>query len=259
MRFNLTLQPQTGKYLPINYHYPFSAAIYKIIQKADEGYASFLHEEGYKHNGKSFKLFTFSDIRTPFSIKGDRLLMKTSTAELTVCFHIPDAASHFIKGLFMHQQLQVADKISRVVFTVQQVEMINDAVSNADEVLLQPMSPVVIGRKNDRGNYDYLSPLDAGYTDLLISNLLEKYKAVHQPTEEEIKHLKENIKVDLVFTNAPRQRLLTIKAGTAAETKIKGFDKLRLKISAPKEILELGLNAGVGLHNAQGMGCMGVV
>lgn len=258
MRFNLTLQTQNRNYLPINYQYPFSAAIYKIIQRADEGYASFLHEEGYKQNGKSFKLFTFSDLRTPFSIQGDRLVLNSSTASLTVCFHVPDAASHFIKGLFINQQLEVADKISKVVFNVQQVEIINDTVGNAEEVLLQTLSPLIIGRKNHKGNYDYLSPLDAGYTDLLISNLIEKYKAVNHPDEAEAWQLKDKIKVNFIFTNQPpRQRLLTIKAGTEAETRIKGFDKFRMKITAPKEVLELALNAGLGLHNAQGFGCVG--
>lgn len=71
MRFNLTLQTQNENYLPINYQYPFSAAIYKIIQWADEGYASFLHEEGYKQNGKSFNylLFRICELRSVF--KGD--------------------------------------------------------------------------------------------------------------------------------------------------------------------------------------------
>lgn len=57
--------------LPLNYQYPLSAVIYKILRRADQEYASFLHETGYRaaNSLKSFKLFTFSDIKTPFKIK----------------------------------------------------------------------------------------------------------------------------------------------------------------------------------------------
>lgn len=39
--------------------------------------------EGYK----SFKLFAFSDIKTPFSKSGDRMQSQTGNAELIVCFY----------------------------------------------------------------------------------------------------------------------------------------------------------------------------
>lgn len=58
----------------------------------------------------SFKLFTFSDIRTPFKITADRLQLLTPHAEFEVCFHLPKAAESFIKGLFQHQQFDISDK-----------------------------------------------------------------------------------------------------------------------------------------------------
>jgi hypothetical protein len=32
----------------------------------------------------------------------------TSQAELLVSFHLPEAATHFIKGLFLDQQIEIA-------------------------------------------------------------------------------------------------------------------------------------------------------
>lgn len=61
MRFQLILTAKDGGgKLPINYQYPLSAAIYRILSKGDREYARFLHEEGY---GKGYKFFTFSDLR----------------------------------------------------------------------------------------------------------------------------------------------------------------------------------------------------
>ncbi len=63
MRFKLTLQTlQYPAFLPFNYQYPLSSAIYKIIRSADKDFAAFLHNKGYGEGYKSFKLFTFSDI-----------------------------------------------------------------------------------------------------------------------------------------------------------------------------------------------------
>ncbi|MGI8636923.1 MAG: hypothetical protein ACR2KZ_16135, partial [Segetibacter sp.] len=90
MRLKLTLQTlQRPALLPFNYQYPLSSAIYKIIQSADAVFAAFLHDKGYGEGNKNFKLFTFSDIKTPFVKSGDRMLLQTSEAELIVCFYIP--------------------------------------------------------------------------------------------------------------------------------------------------------------------------
>ncbi len=52
--------------LPLNYQYPLSAWIYKVLARGDRGFAEFLHEQGYKmENQKTFKLFTFSNLRFP--------------------------------------------------------------------------------------------------------------------------------------------------------------------------------------------------
>jgi CRISPR-associated endoribonuclease Cas6 len=62
-----------------------------------------------------------------------------------------------------------------------------------------------------------------------------------------------------LFSHPPQSRLITIKGGTEAETKIKGYTKFRLEVTAPDEMIELALGAGLGLYNAQGMGCVEVV
>ena len=109
MRFKLALfTEQQSALLTFNYQYPLSAAIYKIIERADSAFACFLHNEGYATGNKHFKLFTFLDIQTPFDRRGDRMQLRGHHAQLVVCFYMPQAAENFIKGLFMHQQLEVA-------------------------------------------------------------------------------------------------------------------------------------------------------
>lgn len=257
MRFKLNLQStQKQSLLPFNYQYPLSSAIYKIIQSADAGFAAFLHNTGYGKGHKSFKLFTFSDIKTPFIKNGDKMQLQTNEAELIICFYMPVAAENFIKGLFKNQQIEIADSRSKVIFNIMAVESLHDETQRKTTVLLQPLSPLVVGRKNERGHYDYRSPEDEDFAECLYYNWMEKCAAAGIEAESLDKEIWIEVRP---FSYPPQQRLITIKGGTDAETKIRGYTKFRLEVTAPKEMLELALGAGLGLHNAQGMGCVGVV
>lgn len=247
--------------LPANYQYPLSAVIYKIIQQADAEFAAFLHDSGYGKGSRNFKLFTFSDIRTHFKMEGDRMLMLTDRAEVNVCFYLPVAAENFIKGLFLNQEIELGDRRSRVFFQVLQVQSVSENIPETDDskVLLQPLSPIVTGIKNEKGNYAFLSPHDPAFANCLLINLLQKYKAIHNADDQQLEQLKNKIKIQpVLFSNPLQQRLITIKADTREETKIRGYKKFRLDVSAPKEMLEIALGAGLGLYNAQGMGCVEV-
>lgn len=262
MRLELTLTPCAGhSLLPVNYQYPLSAAIYKIIWQADEKYSAFLHDKGYKLNGKSFKLFSFSDLRIPFRIQGDRLHINGSPASLTISFHIDEAANNFIRGLFINQQLVIADKISRTQFSVTNVQLLPDSFAlvhhTEPEVVLQPLSPLVVGRKNSKGNYDFLSPADPDFNEWVIHNWIEKYKAIKGSTTVDVETIRNRISIQLLTPKQEiKSRLITIKAFTPEQTQIRGFTKFRMKVKAPKPLLELAMNAGLGLYNAQGCGCV---
>lgn len=260
MRFLLTLENKKfPALLPVNYQYPLSAVIYKIIQKADAGFAAFLHDTGY---GKGFKLFTFSDIITPFKIQGDRMQLLTNKAVVNICFYLPYAAENFIKGLFLNQEIEIGDKISRAGFHVSQIESIAKDLDTGENknIVLQPLSPIVAGIKNENGIYTYLDPGDPRYATSLVYNWIQKYKAIYDADDIEIEKIKRMIQLKILFfSNPPQSRLITIKAGSPEETKIRGFKKFRLEIKASNELLEIALGAGMGLYNAQGMGCVEII
>lgn len=265
MRFLLQLNIEgAGRMIPANYQYPMSAAVYKIMNSADGEYAAFLHEHGYRKEDslKTFKLFSFSDLTTPFENKGDRLILKGSEARLTVCFHIPEAAGNFVRGLFLNQYIELADSRSKVVFHVRQVEMQQPWCNGmqpdeAAEAVLQPASPVVVGVTNGEGNYDFLYPNDARYTLALQHHWKEKYRVVYGNETAETDFRK--LEITVINAGMAKSRLITIKAGTNAQTQIRGFTKFRLQVKAPVRVIELAMNAGIGAYCSLGFGCVNMV
>ena len=260
MRLKLQLQCyERENVIPVNYQYPLASAIYKILQQADAEYSAFLHETGY---GKGFKLFTFSDIKCPFSIKDDRLILQSAQVELIVCFHLPKAAETFIKGLFLSQQISIADTYSKASFTVMQVASLSSVLDgfaggNNVDLLLKPISPIVCGFKKENGYYDFLSPENERYEEMLFINWEEKCKAVFG--DDVGSHNMDSAFIQTIFyNNPPKSRLITIKAHTPEATKIRGFNNFKINVKGEKDIVELVLNSGIGLYNAQGMGCMDI-
>lgn len=263
MQFKLTLSGTKGQMIPINYQYPLSACIYKIIERADAAYSLFLHNSGHTvgNSPKAFKLFTFSNLSMPCKRIDDRLEMQSNLAEMQIAFHIPETAEKFVIGIFKDQHVEIADKYSKAAFIVSQVEALpgfSINTSSPEEMIqatLQPLSPIVVGHKNERGHYTYLSPDHPDFIEWLLQNLAEKMVAVG------LEHsLLEKVYVETSWNSyGPKSRLITIKEGTTSETKVRGFTQFYVKVDAPVCVVDLMMNAGVGLYNAQGMGCLGVL
>jgi CRISPR-associated endoribonuclease Cas6 len=252
------------QFMPFNYHYPLSSAIHNAIRKSDGQFASFFHEVGYGF--ERFKLFTFSDITIPFASKGDRMLLLNENGSFKVCFHMPAAAEHFIKGLFINQELMIGDTISQVRFRIQDINnCLHDILASPDEVIsviVQPISPLVVsGRRVEKSvPVRYFSPYELLFADRLIFSWIQKYKAISPMTDIEITELRKQIKVDILFlTNPPTERRIIIKDGQDAAQKVRGYTKFRLRLTAPKSLIDLALNSGLGIKNSMGMGCIQLI
>ncbi len=260
MRFIIKLQlsHHSAKLIPINYQYPLSAAIYKILQKGDADYAKFLHTQGY---GKGYKLFTFSDLRLKFKHDGDRMKLLEPMMEFTVCFHLPEAAQAFVEGLFRSEEVVLADQLSKAEFKVQSITSLKNPLQGFEdmeivEILTKPLSMIVAGVKNEKENYNFLSPDDPRFNESLLFNWRNKIEVSYGV--EEAKKALLVLEVEK-YENPWRSRLVTIKPNTDAETKIKGYLNFKLKLIAEKRFLDLILNSGLGLYTAQGMGCLETV
>lgn len=256
MRFLLKLQSKDGDKLPINYQYPLSAAIYRILAKGDDEYAHFLHETGY---GKGYKFFTFSDLSLQYRRVDDRLILTHPVVSVIACFHLPEASQTFVQGLFRSEEIVIADKKSRAVFIVQSVQALENPLKEFPEnqivrIVVSPVSAIVAGNKNEEGNYKFYAPDHPDFVESLLYNWRNKIAACwgEQVAFEALLAME----VEL-YGNPFRSRLVTIKDNSPSErTQIRGFLNFKLRLTAERRFIDLVMNAGLGLYSAQGMGCL---
>jgi len=260
MRLKISLQRTKFSALPINYQYELSSWIYRVLHTGDPRFSEFLHRQGYSFEKKKFKLFTFSRLLlSEFKISGDRLILLNDEAAIVISFFIDDALLHFIKGLFMDQQLSLGDDISRVEFTVKNIESLPEPGIN-DEMAFRCLSPICVSRpRADNGKLraDYLSPQDPDFTPLLFENLVTKYIAATGCHMSQFAGFirTTDIHSRFMLLSQPRSKLVTIKAHTPQETKVRGFE-FDFTLKAPAELLKFGYASGFGEKNSLGFGCV---
>ena len=253
MRFHLSLKVERqvfGNKLPINYQYELSAWIYRIIAQGDRLYAEWLHQNGYADKHRNFRLFVFSNIYSPgIKNENDRLLFHSDKASFYLSLLPEKSTEAFIKGIFREQEFTLGDRVSKVQFAVQQVEL-TPPPDFSKSVVFKTLSPVVVSAgQEDRQHARYVNPGEESYGQLIINNLIEKYRLYYQkPFEGD---------TDFKFERLSpfRSKLIRIKAGTKEETKVRGFN-YSFRLEADRELLKVMYEAGLGEKNAQGFGCV---
>jgi len=235
----------------MDYQYYISAWIYKVLGKADAGFAGFLHSEGYRDGMKSFKLFCFSPLnfgkptlwkeKALFEIHQDKIM-------LSVSFYLPNVAERFIVGLFNNQQAYFGDRFNGLDLTVAQIERLPEAAV-ASIVHYKALSPVVVSARSEGSQYArYLSPADEGYALMVKNNLMQKWGAIPG-----VEPLPETFDFEMTIINQPKSKLVTMKPGTPQQSKVRGY-VYEFDLTAPETLHRLIDSAGIGEKNSTGFG-----
>lgn len=264
MRFQLklTFQGKAPYTLPINYQYPLSAWIYKTIHNVNNEFASWLHEKGYMDNKRQYKLFSFSQLELDkYSTDKDRLIVNNPEATLQINFVAQEAAEPFIKGVFQHKEGSLGDKTSQVDFAIAQIEKLPDPVFT-ENMVFKTLSPIVVSKTPEIRSQApaYLHPEDPEFAKILKDNLINKNTAWMLSSAGTGNHIALGLSDSFEFKilSQPKPRLITIKANTPQQTKVRGY-MLKFSLQAPAPLLKMGYHAGFGEKNSLGFGCVGVV
>lgn len=271
MRLRLSLKPvKDRQQLLWSYQYPLQAWIYKLLDRADSKYATFLHEQGYAvpDKNKSFKLFTFSSLIIPKIEKpkpGDScMVLRSPEVALIVSFYVDQAAEGFIIGLFQDQKLSLYNKDYQADFVVERVETIPVHIP-ADAVptlRLRTLSPMVIAEKIENRD-QYLHPEDEKFPVFLAQNLVDKYMSIKEKGGMSMDAFTAQrlVKFRLLPDQNIKQRGMLVKEGKEGrQTKVIGFHNFEFELTAPRQILEVAIASGIGKYSSTlGCGCCEVV
>ncbi|HOK50353.1 MAG TPA: CRISPR-associated endoribonuclease Cas6 [Bacteroidales bacterium] len=262
-RVKITLQPTDLEHivLPIDYQYVLGSSLYHAIAHGNAKFAEWLHREGYGFDNKRFKMFTYSNLTAKkYIVKNDRLIIQEPPVTFQISVMNSEIAEHLVNGAFRKHLIELADRKSKVSFYISTVEILPE-VDFENEMVYKLITPCVISYKSDRGT-TYYSPADKeiDYTTLFINNIINKYKIVFGWTYEDALFILQKFRnaCSVEVLTPARSKLITIKANSQYETKVRGF-LYTFKFKAPVELHRIGYYAGFGEKNSMGFGWTEVV
>jgi len=263
MRIQLTLTPKERECIfPINYQYPLSAALYKILSSGSPEYATFLHKRGYlSPSGKPLKLFTFSRLWSPNIKRFQSSLIIRNFDPCRLMITSPmleDFVQNFVFGLFERQTLEIGGPHSVGRFLITNVETLPEP-EFGHSVIFKCLSPIVLTTmhiyKNKLTPY-YLRPNDERLNQAIQHNLMNKHQTIfgHSPADDELTFALDQEYVKRKGGYDKLSKLITIKEGsTSQETKVKAFIA-PFKLTGSTALMRVAYECGLGDKNSLGFG-----
>lgn len=256
MRIKIILEQSVpNQLIPINYQYPISACIFKIISSSNSEYADWLHRIGYKSGYKRFKMFTFSNlfIRNPEVFSG-RIAIKEKNISFEFSTISDKTIENVIIGLFKNQRIDIHTTTTKSGFLIKTIECIPQPEFKKT-MIFRTLSPIVLSKKviyNEKESAYFLKPEDEDYVEHFKRNIFEKYLAYTLTNQEQINDLRIE---DIDILGSTKSKLITIKEGTPEEHKMKGY-LFDFKITGSIELIKLCYETGFGTQCSLGMGCV---
>lgn len=242
MHLSILLEPASESFeIPVQYNYPVQAAIYEALTKDVGG---FFHDVGFKHRERSFKMFSFSRLmgKSIFD-KHKRVIRFQGPATLVVSSPIPQFCSSLATGLLKLGTVKIASSALRV--TKVQVSEPKVEGTSIDVKMLSPTVVYSTMKKYDGSKYTcYFAPGESEFDSLTESNLIKKHEILTQSIPPKIPAYSVTVKSN------PKLSVLNYKG-----TVIKGY-MCFLRLSGPQSLLQVAIDAGLGVKNSQGFGCL---
>lgn len=250
MRFKLLLQINKntfGDRISMNYAYELSSLIYRVLSQSDNIFSQWLHDNGFKSGNKRFKLFTFSRLHIPrYRIEKDCIRILSDTIEWYISFLPERTTQEFIQGIFHKQTLELGTHRGKIQLFVQEISVLPPPTY--DETMeFKTLSPICVSIKRENDKIDYLSPDSLEALPIIRQNLLNKHYAFYG------KEYAPNFDFGFEVLSKPKSVLITIKAGTPAQTRVRGF-MCRCRMTAPPELIKIAYDAGIGEKGSMGFG-----
>lgn len=160
--------------IPRDYEYNVMQSLYYYLSVADSMFEKFLHEEGYRIENKTFKLFNFTLRFKNAAINKHTIDIDENGEIILILSGIEEIVSKMLKGLLHVKKIKLGDA---------EIPLMN--IEADKKFKFQPimfykgLSTIVETTQNDDKEVIYLSPYQSKYYENLAENLKRKYKLVY--------------------------------------------------------------------------------
>ena len=260
MRLRLLFHtPENGFLLPLNYNYYLTSIIYDSLKRASPEFSQFLHEKGYQDGFRSFKFFTYSQIRSEKrEIKGD-LIKFLSQIEWFISSPMDDFVLNLLNGVFETAGIKIGDRN----LPLQNAEVL-ELPKFSSKMTFKCLSPITISRVDIVGEgsgsptslplhryprsqkiQHFIRPWEPDLSEKITQNLVRKFRLLHgkDPSDSNLK-----IELDPQKAGGKIEKLVNFKG-----TNIKGF-MCPFTVEGNPELIEVGYETGFGDKNSLGFG-----
>lgn len=236
--------------IPVDVNYFISVNLYKMFIDGNIEFANWLHTSGFEHEGKTFKMFTFSRLNTPGSnIKeGKYIVGKTDPYLFFSTIDLKGYRDSFVKGALETNHFFIAN----TDFNIKNLSLLNEPDLKYSQQY-KMISPTVVARGNPGATPTYLVPNSEDKQEIIerfAVNLKRKYFALHKKKYNDI--------LQIEFVQGRQTKEYYTKLITIKNTHIKCFLTM-LNITANPEMQKIAYQVGVGEKNSMGFGMLEVV
>lgn len=222
--------------IPFNYNLALAGAVYGPIKRVDTELASRIH------SSSNYKFFTFSLLQIPerkvsprgiYVVDGGYFLVSSPVTEIVTCF---------VEGILENPEV----RIGRVHFDVETVEVLKRPEFNG-KATFSTVSPIIVRTaKEEDGRLRIvdLYPTDAKFYENLKSNLVRKYKDLHNEERDDIR-----------FSRPFSTKFMRIQIRDTYHR----ASLMKFEVEGDSELLRLGYEAGFGEKNSMGFGMVKVI
>ncbi len=241
MRLTVTMSGRQGTVsLPLHYQHLLQGMLYRSLE--NEQLAAFLHDKGFRHGKRSFKLFTFSRLFGTHQVdRGKKAIRFLDDFQWHIDTVLPELTQQLGQRFLLQREIELYGQLIEVKSV--KMENIDIRENEIDIVMLSPLTVYSTYETFDgRKKTQFFDPDDEVFPHLIELNFRHKYEAYYgvPPTERlliEPVHVHHRHRVVTMFKNMYITGWL-------------GYYRL---CSSPEQLTFL-YHVGLGGRNSQGFG-----
>lgn len=231
--------------LPIHYNHIVQGFIYKNI--FDDNFREFLHEKGFELDGRSFKLFTFSQIYGEYTYnREEKTIVFKDKIRLMVSSVVDDFNNEFLKSCLFSKNLELDHQPIKVISID-----VEENKKDIDKAIIKTLSPITVYSTvslNGKKRTIYYFPEDSLFHKHIKTNIIRKAQIIYNESFEKANFIIKPVSKDKISKNIMYFKNFIVK-GSSGIFEIRGDERL----------INTALNCGIGGKNSQGFGCVKLI